>query len=511
MHVTLIRPPAVYRVGGFKAGAAIPPIGVAYLAAALEGAGHAVKCIDGIGSAIDHFYRVGGRAFVVNGLTLPEILSRIPASTDLIGVSCMFSSEWFYDDAMIRAIREAFPGIPIAVGGEHVTAEWMNILRTCPAIDYCVLGEGEETLLELLDALRLGKDPSVVPGLSFRKDGVPVKTPSRERKTKLDDLPLPAWHHLPVAEYVRRGNSMTTINRKSIPILASRGCPFSCTFCTAPQMWGNELYLRSPKSVLQEIKSYIVAYGIEHVDFLDIVGVMNRRWTEELLSLMAGEPLGISWLHGAGTRSEILDDRILDLFKQSNALRVFFAPESGSATTLKRIKKRVNLDKMVNSMRKANALGLSMRAPLIFGFPGQTLKEVFESFRFALRMTWIGVDDVVVHAYSAYPGSEYYRELVASGKIDIEKLIAEGKYNDFMSGGVIDGIWGMESWSAHIPNWMLPVLQFGVMGTHYLLGFALRPWRLYRSLKRSLFERKPLTLFDHVLYRVFVESRFPVK
>jgi radical SAM superfamily enzyme YgiQ (UPF0313 family) len=147
-------------------------------------------------------------------------------------------------------------------------------------------------------------------------------------------------------------------------------------------MWGTQLVMRDPRSIVDEIKYYKEIYNIEHVDFLDIVGVLNRAWVKELLTLMIKEKLNITWLHGAGTRSEILDEEILKLFKDSGALRIFYAPESGSKTTIKRIKKKVDLDKMLRSMKYAHKIGMSLRAPLIYGFPGQTLKEAFENLFF---------------------------------------------------------------------------------------------------------------------------------
>jgi hypothetical protein len=261
---------------------------------------------------------------------------------------------------------------------------------------------------------------------------------------------------------------------------------------------------------VREIKTYVGRYGIEHVDFCDIVGVLSPKWTRELLGLLIRENLGVTWMLGAGTRSEILNGEMLDLFKESRVLRVFYAPETGSKKTIERIKKRVDLTKMLSSMRAANERGISMRAPLIFGFPGQTLREVFESLVFGLKLAWIGVDDVVVLIFSAHPGSEFHRTLVESGKIDMDGMISAGLYHDFLRDQVIFKFLGQRSWSEHIPAFMLPFLQLGTMGTCYALQFTLRPWRLVQSFRRALFRKKPLTLFDHVLYQLVYGPRYRV-
>ncbi len=498
MRVTLIRPPAVSNRFSFTAGSTIPPVGLAYLVACADAAGHDVTVIDSLGEGIREFRKIAKYDVLINGISPSEILKAIPKDTEIIGMSCMFSSEWFYDDYIIKLIRAQFPRVPIVIGGEHVTAEWQNLLRVCPEIDYCVLGEGEETLLELLRCLQLGHDLHTVNGIAYRFQGQPKKNSPRRRSKKLDDMPLPAWDKLPIRNYHDAKYSMSAMNRVAIPLIASRGCPFSCTFCSAPQMWGNELSYRSPRSVVDEIKLYVKKYGIDHVDFLDIVGVINRKWTQELLTLMVEENLPVTWHHGAGTRSEILDKEMLNLFKKSKTSRISYAPESGSEETIARIQKRINFDKMTAAMIYTNKLGIPMRAPLIFGFPGQTLKEAFQNVRFALKMTWLGVDDVVCHAFAPYPGSQYHRELVESKRIDLEKLITQGTYNDFLRGAVVCG-YKTVSWSEHIPNWMLPLFQFGTMALHYSFGMLIRPWRLWKSLKRSFWTKKPLTFFDHAL------------
>ena len=336
----------------------------------------------------------------------------------------MFSCEWFLYELLIKKIKLHFPNVPIVLGGEHVTAESTNIMNICPEVDFCVSGEGEQTIIELARAVIGQLTIYGIDGVTFRDHAKVVKNKSRERIKDINSIPVPSWEQIPVHRYHDMGFSMASINRKSMPIVASRGCPYRCTFCTSPQMWGTDLNLRDPQQVVDEIKRYKEKYDIEHIDFLDIVGVLNRAWVKELLTRLIEANLNITWLHGAGTRSEILDEEILGLFKKSNVLRVFYAPESGSKETLKRIKKRVNLDKITKSMKLSNKYDISMRAPLIYGFPGQSLNEAFDNLFFGFYMSFIGVDDVVAHAFSAHPGTELHADLMRMGNINIEKLIA---------------------------------------------------------------------------------------
>lgn len=499
--ICLIRPPRILADGSFASGAAIPPVGLAYLASSLEKFGYETFVIDATGEALEQIYSFNDvEDLAVQGLYIEEIVAKIPADSLAIGVSCMFSSEWFLYEAMIHAIKIAYPHIPIIVGGEHITAEVMHVMKICQAVDYCVSGEGEETLVELAEALKRGTDIALVDGVTFRSGGQIVKNKPRKRIQDINNIPRPLWDKFPVRNYHKMGFSMASINRVAMPIIASRGCPYRCTFCTSPQMWGTQLVMRDPRSIVEEIKFYKETYNIEHVDFLDIVGVLNRAWVKELLTLMIEEKLNITWLHGAGTRSEILDEEVLKLFKDSGALRIFYAPESGSKTTIKRIKKRVDLDKMLRSMKHAHKMGMSLRAPLIYGFPGQTLKEAFENLFFSFKLGVLGVDDVVAHGFSAHPGTELHNDLVKAGDIDVEKLIEDEKYNLFLSTQFTIKNKNLNSWSHFIPSWTLPLFQFGGMGLTYLILFTFHPMKFFRTINRAFIKKKPLTLLDHFLY-----------
>lgn len=508
----LIRPPRVMFGSYFTSGEAIPPLGMAYLASSLSSKGYDVYPIDAIGERIDQYYPLTEfKDIYVQGMVFEEIISMIPSDSLFIGVSCMFSCEWFLYEALIHQIKNVYPHIPIIVGGEHVTAEAENILKVCSAVDICVRGEGELTIIELASAIEKQSPLGKIAGILYREKGTILKTPPRERVIHIDDLPTPDWSKFPIQNYLDAGNSMTTKRRKAMPIIASRGCPYRCTFCTSPQMWGTSLHLRTPQLVVDEIKFYKETYHIEHIDFVDLVGFLNRAWVKEILTLMIQADLGVTWILGAGTRSEILDEEILGLFKKSNVLRIFYAPESGSKETLKRIKKRLNLEKMLLSMKAAEKLGISMRAPIIYGFPGQTLKEAFQNLFFSFKLSYIGVDDVVAHAFSAHPGSELYHQLINEKKIVIEDLIRDKKYNSFMRNEFTSKMLNLHSWSGHIPDWSIPCFQLIGMFVSYIILFTFHPQKIVRTLYRTFYLKKPITVPDHVLFNLFLRKKISPK
>ena len=158
--IQILRPFGVYSRRSYSSTITLP-IGQAYLAGILEGAGYEVHIIDAIGEDLE-----GGRVsqdgrYRIQGLSSEKILARIDQNTDVLGISLMFSQEWPPQRDLITEIRSVFPNLTIVVGGEHATALPEHVLKSCPAIDYLVRGEGELTFLELVSALANAADSAV--------------------------------------------------------------------------------------------------------------------------------------------------------------------------------------------------------------------------------------------------------------------------------------------------------------------------------------------------------------
>lgn len=508
-RVAIIKPPLVVPTDHVASQSGIPPIGVAYLAGSLKAAGHEVQVIDAHGEDLDRHTRLRDPSILlVNGLTIPDILARLWDDVDVFAISCMFSNEWIYAKRIIRAIARRYPGVPIIAGGEHVTAEASRVLRDLPEVNACGLGEGEDTIVELVDALVSGMSLSTISGLAYLDDGQLVVTPPRGRIRSPDDIAAPCWDDIPVHRYLDAGLALGEYNRRAMPILATRGCPFECTFCSNPRMWEPRWYARSPAKVVEEIQGYVERFGIDHVDFCDLTAILNKKWTIEFCQHFIAAGLKVSLALPVGTRSEALTDEVLGWLSRAGVTRVQYAPESGSPTTLKRIKKRVDLDKMTKSMEGCVRYGMMTKATLIYGFPGQTLGEAMESVQFMLKLAVMGVDDVACFRFAPYPGSELYDQLNESGVLDTERM-SEDEYDLFLAANLYNKAGGMRSYSEHIPSWMMPGLTIGGMALFYSVQFGLRPKRLVRA-ARNLTRGTPLSMFEttvHGLFRNFAEGR----
>ena len=346
-HVTLIRPPFVQPSDMINQTEGTPSLGLAYLLGSLKEHGHQVSAIDAFGEDVNRFAAITNsqvKGILINGIGAEQIVSMIPKHTDVIGITCMFSNEWLYTRYIINKIRLAFPHVPIIAGGEHVTAESYRSMISTPALTACALGEGEETINDLVDTLVAGKDLAEVHGIAyFDENGNYQKTERRLRIKEVDDIPLPSWEEIPVANYLDAGLGNGTLQRRAMPMLASRGCPYQCTFCSSPSMWGIRWVSRNPRLVVDEIKFYKNRYEINHIDFNDLTTVINRKWIIDFCKLLISENLGITWSLSSGTRSEALDHEVLDYMKRAGIERITYAPESGSDKTLERVKKKVDL------------------------------------------------------------------------------------------------------------------------------------------------------------------------
>jgi radical SAM superfamily enzyme YgiQ (UPF0313 family) len=321
-----------------------------------------------------------------------------------------------------------------------------------------------------------------------------VHTARRERIRALDALTWPAWDGLPLETYLDRGFGMDEYNVRSMPMLASRGCPYRCTFCSSPQMWGTTWLARDPDDVVREIRRYIERYQIEHVEFHDLTTIVDRRWILHFTGALLAANLGITWTMPSGTRSEALDAEVLDRMRRSGCRGITYAPESGSPTTLRRIKKKVQPERMLASIRASVAAGLYTKVHLIVGLPGQTRGEIWESIRFMMRLLRAGVDDVSVFPFNAYPGSELYAQLIAAGRIDptapdYERRLLGADYGDLGQ---------LQSWSEYLSASGVRRVAAVTMLAFYAGQYLLRPWRAATLLARTVSAR-PNTWFQRFI------------
>jgi radical SAM superfamily enzyme YgiQ (UPF0313 family) len=478
--ITLINPPGIKTFSGLQMHTPNPPLGLAYVSAALRDAGFAHQVIDATGEALDAVSPYPDRAdFMVQGLTLDEIVRRVDLDTEVVGISCMFSTLWPLTHRVASAVREKFPRALFVLGGEHGTAVPEHVLASSP-FDVVVLGEGEETFVELLRARAAGRPLSSVKGIAFReRDGRVTTTGLSARRRDVDAIPLPAWDAFPIREYIERHQTNGINLGRSMPMLGTRGCPFQCTFCSNPGMWTQRWIARNPRQLADEMALYVDKYGVSNFDFQDLTAIVKRQWIVDFCRELIARDLGITWQMPSGTRAEVFDEEVADLLYRSGCRALAFAPESGSKTILKAVKKQVDLDHMLTAMRAAVKRGLKLSCFIVIGFPDDTPVTLRQTLSLIRRMAVLGVYDVAVSKFVPYPGSELFRRLQREGKIqlDDEFFVSPMDFYTAKAPSYADAV------STRRLYWTM--LWFFV--NFYVISFALRPWRVVRALGRALF------------------------
>ena len=499
-HVTVIRIPSLFAAGALTL-SATPPIGLAYVAASIRAAGHDVSVIDGVGEAITQVYYYGQKNLYVNGLRIEEIIERVDPKAQFICVSFPFSHEFPLAKKVCEALKNSFPKAILIGGGEHISAMPEFTLKTCPSIDFAVLGEGEETIIELIQCLNKGLDVAFVTGIAFRKEGEGIRTARRIRVRNIDNITRPAWDLIPLETYLAGGYSFGVNIGRTIPLMATRGCPYQCTFCSNPSMWTTKWIARSPEDVVDEMESYIKDYGVQNFDFYDLTAIVKKDWTVKFCNLLIAKKWDITWQLPSGTRSEALDDEVTELLYASGCRNLSYAPESGSPEMLSKIKKKIDPDRMLVSMRTAVKNGINIKANMIVGFPGERLNNILESYWFAVRMAWVGVDDMSMWVFSAYPGSEIFDNLVKGQNAKID--LSDDYFTSLLSYSDLNNV---VSWNEYFNNRQLKYMRYFGILLFYFSCYFFRPWRFFRTIK-NVVTHKPQSRMEMIIEKAISRHR----
>ncbi|MFN7975229.1 MAG: radical SAM protein [Acidobacteriota bacterium] len=469
--VALVTPPQLYTLTQL-ASVALPPIGGAYIASYLRSLGHQVTVIDGFGSAMDYFTKRGD--FHLRGLTLPQIIERIPLDVDVIAVSNMFSHGWPVVRDLTRDIKRVFPKIPVVTGGVHPTALSAFVLSH-GNIDYCVLGEGEATMGELVERLMNERDVSDMDGLAYMgKDGQPKKNEKTQLIQDLDTLPFPGYEMLPIESYIVAANPHGAARGRWMPLIATRGCPYVCTFCTAEEMWIPKWRSRSPENLVDEMEHWNKTYRITDFHFEDLTIVLQKQWALKFCNEIMNRGLKITWQMPNGTRSEAVDDEVIEHLKVSGCTNITFAPESGSPRTLKLIKKELDPEVLVAACKRALKKDMVVCCFFIVGFPHETMEEIRETFKFIRWLARVGVNEISITAFTALPGSALFRQLMEEGRITLDdKFFRELLYMSDLS-------WA-PSWIPGVTDEQIAGLRRWGYAQFFFINYLYHPSRLFRT------------------------------
>lgn len=278
--------------------------------------------------------------------------------------------------------REIFPDSVQVVGGS-IAATGHRQLMLKSTIDVFVIGEGEETIIEILE----GKNFNKIKGVAFKNHNGTVQiNPSRERVKDLDALPKPAYDMLDTKSYI--DNNYHNTGWRYMPLIGSRGCPFSCNFCY--KNFGGKMIYRSPEMVVDELKYLKSNYFIDSFYLLDEIQFLNKNWMRLLAEHLLKNNLNLKYTVVSRAtlfkkRDRQKDLKLLGLCKKSGLLRISLGIESGNQKILDAMNKNCTVDQIEYAIRLIREAGIKATGSMLIGYPGETKYSIQDSVDFAHR------------------------------------------------------------------------------------------------------------------------------
>jgi len=316
-------------------------------------------------------------------------------SADIVGISSLTSTA---PPAYRLAAKVREAGIPVVLGGTHVSFLPDEGLDHA---EYVVRGEGEFAFQELVEAIERGSGFEQILGLSHWKDGRKTHNPDRPRLADLDVTPIPDFSLV-------RGYG----KRNIASVATSRGCPFPCTFCSVPGMYGSNFRTHSVGRVIEELKTHA---GTPYIFFADDIFTANRKRTKDLLTRMIAEGITPQW--GAQVRTETVeDDELLRIMRRSNCFNVFVGFESINPKTLKLFNKKQDLAKIERSIKKFHDSGIKIHGMFVVGSDEDDVETIYQTAQFARDQ---GIESIQLMILTPIPGSPDWTTIYSQGKKDV--------------------------------------------------------------------------------------------
>jgi anaerobic magnesium-protoporphyrin IX monomethyl ester cyclase len=418
MRVCLINPPRIHPKSWGKP-CVLQPLDVAYVAALLEGQ-HKVNIIDAPAEGWRNLEQIDGKKYRL-GLTSKEIAAKIKHwLPDLVVITIPFLGWWKTAFDVASVAKSIDKGIITVLIGLHPSTRPVDCL-THPNIDFVVIGEPEQTVLELVDMLEQGnaEDLKKVKGIAFIKNGETIITPPRPWIQDLDSLPFPARHLLPMATYfaaVKENPLRGEICKPWTAMITSRGCPHKCIFCSNHIVMGRRWRARSPENVVDEIEQVVNTYHVKQLDFEDDNLTVDKKRMETICDLIVERGLDIEWYTPNGVRADCLDENLLTKMAESGCKKIRIAPESGVQRVVDQIiKKNLDLKKVESAVVLARKVGIGIGCFFILGVIGETKEDMKATIRYAYELRQLGADRFYFSYATPLYGTELYEQAKRGG------------------------------------------------------------------------------------------------
>jgi anaerobic magnesium-protoporphyrin IX monomethyl ester cyclase len=382
MRVLLIYPPVLHeRVHQDEV--AVPPLGIYSVGAVLREQGHEAE----IWNASETKARPESLESVVDGFR-----------PDVVGFSVLHANRWGAVD-MARVVKRVDPRVRVVFGGIGATFLWEQLLANVPALDCIVLGEGELSFLDLVRHFEAhpgpgeGPPPERIPGIAFRKEGRPVRSPDRPLVQDLDSLPNPARY------FTYRH------------VASTRGCTRNCSFCGSPRFWGRSVRALSPARFVEELE-LLHGRGVSFFYVSDDTFTADRDRVVEICRRILARGLRISWF--AIARVDHVDAEMLRWMRRAGCIQVSYGVESGSEAVRRSLGKRLRPERIRRAFSLTTRAGILARAYFIYGCPGETDETIRETLDLIREIRPLGA---IFYILDVFPGTALCERMERAGRL----------------------------------------------------------------------------------------------
>lgn len=371
-----------------------PSLGLAYIGTVLKKAGHWVSILDADSMGLT-------REMLMDILRDEQI--------EMVGVITVTP---IYNNVvcLCTEIKKEFPHIITVIGGIHPTLTPMECMAP-DCFDFAVKGEGEQTILDLIEAINQGCSYSQIPGLVYREKGRVLQTGELPLIQDLDSIPFPDWSLIRKLEY----SYPDALYHPVFPIFTSRGCPAACTYCQTKNIFTRKLRNRSAENIVSEMEYLVKVWGAKEIHIWDDVFTANRKVVFEVRDLMKARGLRIPINFPNGIRADEVAPDIFAALVEMGVYQVAFGIESGNEEILETLEKGCTKSQVRNAVHWAKSAGLEVWGYFLIGAPGETKEKFEETIDFAIELD---VDVAKFHIIQPYPGSKIFYQLASRGLID---------------------------------------------------------------------------------------------
>jgi anaerobic magnesium-protoporphyrin IX monomethyl ester cyclase len=371
-----------------------PPLGLAQLAGCLEQANIPVEILD-------------ANALEIGWNGLEAAIAQ--ANPHLIGITVYTP----FVPTVARAVgvaRQAAPQAAIALGGPHVTFRVEETLATMPEVDIVARGEGDQIIVDLAQALEAGDDLDGVPGISYRRDGQIVDNPA---PPPLDPttLPLPAFHLMPMDRY-----HFWSVGGPFATVIASRGCPFECTFCSEWPFWRGGWRPHDPEQVIEQLDILVNRYGRNNIWFGDDCFNVNRDHMAAICEGILQRDIDVNWYYQGRADLLVKYKDLLPLTRRAGNRMVQIGIEASNDDQRDELNKQLRTETVKEAVQLLRQHDIVCQGMMIVGLPSDSPCTIEEKVRL---VTQLDIDFPVFVIFTLFPGAPEYDEAMAQGSIEL--------------------------------------------------------------------------------------------